>query len=179
MVLIAALAACVAQAEWETWTSEEGNFSVSAPGVLVETVAKSSPQVGDIESHVLTLDSGAFHYTVAYFDNPIPGIARANPLGALEGELRRALEQEDARLVAKHDIALDFVPGIAFRGEILTGGERKTAGLVYGEVYLADARLYRLTVVAPRYQMEQADPDRFFDSFRWLDMGAPTDDLDH
>lgn len=169
MLSIIVLGACTAgRTEWQTFTSKAGNFSVSMPGVPLESVTISQLQVGRTESHVFTLHHGAYGYAFAYTAYPIPGAADANPLGALEGEMRRTLDSVGATLITQHDIFLDDALGIAFQGKFMGGRDFDTPGMVYGRVYLLNARLYQLMVVAAKDQVRTAEPERFLASFRWL-----------
>jgi hypothetical protein len=169
LLLAMLFAACRAeQPEWVTYNSEGGNFSVTVPGVMQETINDSDTPLGMIKVHVFTLHRGPYGYSVAYTDYPVPHAAEANPLGALEGGMRRTLDSVNATLLAKKDVALDFVPGIAFQGEFLGGKDLDTAAVVFGRVYLRETRLYQLTVVARKDQVEAAQPEKFLTSFQWL-----------
>jgi hypothetical protein len=172
VLLLASSTACSMRApEWEISLVEAGNFRVNAPGHLQESLTAGPVRVGDTQSHVFTLHKGAYGYAVAYIDYPVAQLAQANPPDPLEAGMQRTLDSVNATLLAKQDISLDDVPGIDFRGEFLGGTEFTTPGLVFGRVYLRETRLFQLMVVADRERVNEAQPERFLDSFGWLDFG--------
>lgn len=168
IVLTLLLAACgVQEQEWITFTSDAGNFSVHVPVPMQESVNVTDTPLGPIEAHVFTLQRGAYHYSIAYTDYPVPHLAEANPVGAVEGGVVRILESLGATMSSKRDIWLDDAFGIQFRGKFPKGRD-SPAGVVAGRVYLDQTRLYQLVVVARTEPVETANPQKFFDSFRWL-----------
>ena len=169
IVLIALLAACsVPKDEWVTFTSAAGNFSVRVPGAMQESVNVTGTPLGPIEAHVFTLQHGAYHYSITYTDYPVPHLAEANPVGAVEGEVLQTLEALGATISNKRDIFLDDAFGIQFRGTLPSVGDSDGGGVVAGRVYLNKTRPYQLVVVARTAQVDTATPQKFFDSFQWL-----------
>jgi hypothetical protein len=135
------------------------------PGDLVESTTTTETPLGPIRTNRFTLHRGAFLYSVVYIDSPIPGLARANELGALEGALGRIIELHNAELVSKRDVLLDSAPGIEFRGKFAAAKDADSFHLLYGRVYLFDARLYQITVVTDNTNL--AEPTRFLNSFQF------------
>lgn len=170
LLLLTWLAACgAADPEWLALTSEQGNFSVHAPGLMQESVQVTATPLGPIAAHTFALERDTYRFTVGYVDYPVPGTAEANPDGALAGEVARALEPLGATLVTKKDIVLDSASGIEFRAELFREQSHDTAEVVvYGRVYLLDARRYKLMVVADADQVKTANPQRFLSSFHWI-----------
>lgn len=169
VILGALLAACgLSSAEWKTFRSEGGDFTISAPDTLQESATLSDLQVGQIETHIFTLDHGKDFYLVGYVDYPIPGIAQANPMGQLDGQVLTILEANNATLVAQKDIMLDDVPGIEFRAKLPGRDDSLPVRMVYGRVYLLDARVYQLLLVAGNDRVAAANSQKFLASFHWI-----------
>jgi hypothetical protein len=134
---------------------------------MVETVTRTETPIGQIDLHSFTLERERYSYYIAYVDYPIPGITYANPVGALEGHLRQALDSHNATLVTKRDMLSGSAIGIEFTAVVFSGSEFVTSSAVFGRVYLVGARLYQIIVVAPT-NAEGANSRKFLASFQWI-----------
>lgn len=173
IMLVLLFSACgAAQDEWPTSHYAVGNFSISAPGVLEETGSTITTPLGPIRIHTFRLEREASIYELVYTDYPVPHLAEANEIGALEGEMGRALEAVGAKLLIQRDIWHGGALGIEFRGDFRDENPNSTR-VVYGRVYLFETRLYRLTVITDRETAKTDRAERFLKSFQIVLPPAP------
>ncbi len=172
-LLLAALAlllsACSsAPAEWKTYTSTGGNFSVLAPDTFHETTQSVPSGPVNVDMHLFSLTRGSEVFMMLYADYPADLIQNADPDALLEGGVSGALNSLSATLVSKTDIQLSDALGKEFVGDVPAGKTLANGGQFKARAYLVHARVYALFVAAPKGKDPLADADKFLNSFKLL-----------
>ncbi len=157
-----------APAEWKTYSSTGGNFSVLAPDTLQETTQSVPSGSINVDMHLFTLQKGSEVFMLLYADYPADLIQAADADTLLEGGVSGALNSMGATLVNKSDIKLADAPGKEFVGDIPAGKTLASGGQFKARAYLVQARLYAMIVAAPKGQDATADADKFLNSFKLI-----------
>lgn len=174
MILVAAailfvLSACASPtAQWQTYSSQEGGFSILAPGTFKEQVQSTDTAAGKMELHQLTLDQGTVGYFVMYADFPEALIQLSDPKALLQDGVEGAAKAMNAMLTVNKDITLDGVPGKEFQGEIALGGVFAKGGIFKARAFLSKNRLYQIYAAAEQDKVQAAEVDKYLASFKFL-----------
>ena len=143
------------QPHWQEFSSQEGKFTVLMPGepkVKSQTLANT-----EVVLHMFTADRGYSAYMSSYFDLT-PSSVPADTLldRARDGSIRKM----EGNLLSEEKITLNGYPGREYKSTA------RGDNFVDSRIYLADARLYMLSVV--HKDRENSDTPRFFNSFKIL-----------
>lgn len=152
-------------AQWVSFKSDKGGFSVSVPKELTEKVQTLDTAAGPIENHLFstTMDSGAVNYSVSYIDLPkgVEGMPANLLLEAIAGGITG-----DARVkvLSERVIKLDDYTG----REIKVESQNKS--IVNHRAYIVKQRIYQIAVEVPTASETKMAPDieRFLSSFKLL-----------
>lgn len=152
------------EGEWQTFTSEEGRFSILMPGTPKEATQSSETANGTFTIHAFTASdpNKGPEYTASYLEYPtsVEGSDFSQMLaGALKGMVG------NNTLVDQKTGTVQGVPSI--EGEYETGGTNYT---FYKAVIYKD-RLYQLFVATSTAAKDEYRDEarKFFDSFQLLD----------
>ncbi len=167
LVVASLLSACGGgPAEWKSFSSDTGGFSVSVPGTFKESTQSVSTALGSIDMHIFMLDQGNVAYMVSYADYPEEFVKQADANVILDGARDGSLKNVSATLDTKQDITLDGSPGREFTGTVPDSQSMPGGGSVKSRIYLAKSRLYQLLVMTAKGKEAAADPDQFMASFK-------------
>jgi hypothetical protein len=142
---------------WQTFTSQDGAFSVELPGKPL--VGSQSVPVGaeTMEVHTFSLSSDKESYTMTYSDFPAAAL-QAGAVAVLEGALKGASGQ--GTLLNQESITVDGNPGI--QGEFEVPG----TGYSWYKAVIVEQRMYQLIVIAQNKDVTAQEARRFLDSFK-------------
>jgi hypothetical protein len=141
---------------WQTFTSQGGNFSVELPGKPQEGSQSIPVGTDTMELHTFSLGMQKESYTMTYSDYPA-SIMQTSASKLLEGALTGVLGQ--GTLVDKKSITVDGNPGIQAEFEVPGTGYSWYKTVIVGE------RMYQLIVIAQDKDATAQDAQRFLDSF--------------
>lgn len=148
---IAAQAVMLTQSNWQQFSSAEGNFTVSLPGVPTEQSEKDDD--GSVANN-FTVVNGDTVYLVTYSDL-VGEVNRVNPVEIFDAVCEGYTADGD-KLVNKREIELDGHPGRIVELNTTDGMVGKAS------MYLVGNRLYQLIVISPNAEEGQ----KFFESFQ-------------
>lgn len=152
---------------WQEFTSQQGQFSVSMPGEPTEEIEPASDRNGNTESgsFLLELQGDTLGYGVFYKNLPnAPNSSDAAQLKEFFDGFRDDFVQNgvlEGNLIQERDISLENYLG---RELEVTGSE----GFIKMRVYLVEKRLYLLLAASQTKEAFPQDGDRFFNSFKLL-----------
>ena len=166
--LIALVPVAIAgEAEWRTFTSTAGGFSVLMLRIPTFTATTDHTVVGAIIENLYTLNSSEASYSVEYSD--LPGVATFfysdDSLydDAKEGLLKRT----GGKLISYYGIEQAGIKGKEIHCEIPASGKQPSRKEI-ARFLLKDKRLYVLNITIPAGKDDQALISRYLDSFRLL-----------
>lgn len=145
------------QGAWETFTSEDGRFSVLMPGAPQPNEKTADSPNGPYTTHLFMARAEPRIYLVGWVDYaPAFNFGVQAELEANRDNLVKSLK---AQLTGEtKTIKLGQHPGIEFTAET----EQIT---LRSRVYIVGRRPYQLIAVRPRGAEQSAEDVRFFDSF--------------
>ncbi len=155
------------EAEWNTFTSQEGDFSVLMPAIPTFAATTDHTVVGSVIENLYTLNTSGASYSVEYSD--LPGVATFFESDdslyddAKEGMLKRT----GGKLISYFGIEQVGIKGKEIECEIPAKGklpiQRERARFL-----LKDKRLYVLNVTIANGKKDDPLFSRYLDSFRLL-----------
>jgi hypothetical protein len=161
LVVLVALLACK-KAEFKTFTSQDGGFSVLMPGEPKEESKTTQTASGPIQFKMFSVElgSGSIAYIVAYNDYPQALIDRSNPATILDGAMEGAAGGSKSNITSKTDVLLGGHPGREFTAKLAGGFDYAS------RVFLVKERLYQVNVVCEPGKVSADDKRKFFESFK-------------
>jgi hypothetical protein len=145
--------------EWKTFTSTDGRYSISMPGVATETAQTAASPLGAVTMHIASVDRKGTPFVVMYNDL-LPG-ANTTPEVVLDGQRDGSMSTfPDAKIISDLEITIDAHPGRALMLDVPS-----LNGKHLSRTYLVDKRLYTL-VTMELGAGDAAAAATFFDSFR-------------
>lgn len=163
-------AAATAGPTWQTFSSDEGAFSVLMPETPDEQIQTAPSQAGPFELHVFTATDETSNsvYMVTYNDYPQVVLQDTDIETVLDNGRDGGLANMQAQLVSEQSISLDGYPGrhivFAIPDTRIPGG-----GAGVSRLYLVRHRFYQLLALGPKGQAAPADAEQFLNSFRLLE----------
>jgi hypothetical protein len=151
LTTLALLARPVAAGEWQTFSSQEGCFTILLPATPLEKATANGCQ--------LEVASSGWFFRVLYLDyGKAPSPVDAEK--CLDETVAKTLPQTNAELLTKKKVSLGEHSG----REILV----KFDGISHLRMraFMVSNRLYMVLLSGPREQVTSAEADRFFDSFQ-------------
>ena len=155
------------EAEWRTFTSTKGDFTVLMPGTPTFTATTDHTVVGDVMENLYSLNTPAALFSAEYSD--LPGVATFfesdNSLydDAKEGLLKRT----EGKLISYFGIEQGGIKGKEVECEIPAVG-KLPARKLRARFLLKDKRLYVLSITIPGGKKDDPLFPRYLDSFRLL-----------
>gem|GEM_PF-1987641 len=159
-----------AQAKWATFTSKEGNFSVSLPGnpeaSTVNATLGGSPVAMSLVRVAFAPDR---QYAVRFADLPAASIAVRDPKQGLDQARDALLKEVGGKVVSERRAGLGRYAGrhveAVGTGKVPRGGTPLPAGTrVQVRLFLVKNRLFEVIRTVPKG--DNGDPAPFFDSFK-------------
>ena len=151
-----AVAQSVTQSQWQEFSSTEGKFVVTMPGV---PKLKSETFSDRLVNHTLKFAKGKELYLVRYFDID-SALTPTDIKLTLNSMVATFVVGANAKLVEERDISINDYPGKEFEFEAIT--PEQPPGI--GQVFIVDHRIYGIVVTTP----EPENAQRFIESFRLL-----------
>jgi hypothetical protein len=143
--------------ELKEFSSKEGGFTVLLPGTPSASVQKSK----DLVNHIFVLDRKPTAYLVAYLIDSKLSKAGADDIARTLEKARKSVEVGfKGKLLSEKKITLDKHPGIEFQLEA------PAAGIYRSRAFVANDRLYQVTVLGPKDVVTSAEADKILDSFK-------------
>jgi hypothetical protein len=150
-----------AEADWQEFTSTDGNFAVLMPGSPTYEKKSQPTAMGPIDMHMFTIETRQNAYIVMYSDYP-EMILKAPADKVLDGGRDGAVANTKGKLVSDQSLSLDGFPGREFVIEI------PGKGLMKLRAYLVRQRLFQVMAVGTEEKIEHEDTARYLTSFRLL-----------
>ncbi|HXH28119.1 MAG TPA: hypothetical protein VNL37_03675 [Candidatus Polarisedimenticolia bacterium] len=157
------LAAVAAGAGWNEFVSREGRFAIRMPGAPVRHSQTVDSDAGPIDMHMFSAEEGGMVYFVAYSDYPAGQIDAASARLFLDGARDGAIRNIKGTLLAETAIKQDRFPGRELKIASADGSM-----VIRARLFMIDARLLQVMVIAPAASLNDATIDRFFESLRLL-----------
>lgn len=147
--------------DWQLFTSAQGGFSIDMPG---QPEASTQPSSGGATSYVFSASKDGRSYMASYTDLPASA-SGFTPKQLLDSTRDGAATSSGGELVEEQEITLGQYPGRDFtlNVELLKNSIRQRA-------FLVGPRLYQIVTTGPGDDVNSADADRFFNSFRLAGM---------
>jgi hypothetical protein len=143
---------------WKVFTSQEGDFSVLAPGVPVEKTENSNLRV----LHKFFFQTGETNsaYSVVYGDVP----KDKRNINQIYDDVRNTVVGKYGRLLQEKPITISGFSGREIKVEIDNGD-----GFVVERFFLGKERFYQELVVGPKQEQSSTNIENFLNSFSLLD----------
>ncbi|HLO52062.1 MAG TPA: hypothetical protein VK211_26905 [Kamptonema sp.] len=150
------IAQSVTQSQWQEFSSPEGKFVVTMPGI---PKLKSENFSGRVLNHTLKFAKGKELYLVRYFD--VDSVLTPTDIKlTLNSVVATFVVGANSKLIEERDISINNYPGKEFEFESLT--PEQPPGI--GQVFIVDRRIYGIVVTTP----EPDNAQKFIQSFRLL-----------
>jgi hypothetical protein len=159
---ILALTAGCHKTEWQTFSPENGNFSILMPGTPEDKSHTRKTPAGEVTSHLYIFSDEHGTYAVSYLDRPA-----ATTGDAAEKWLDRMRDAEvkssGGELLASSDLKLGNTwPGREIRVTVKQGDGKH---VMRDRIYVVKDRMYQVMAVVPEDEITSADTEKFMDSF--------------
>jgi|GEM_PF-1351105 len=161
------------QAEEETFikenpfTSEEGYFSISFPGMPTESSQEISTELGPITIFLYTYEYRNGVYLASYLDYPGEIIEQSDPYDILDAAQSGAVGNVNGQLISSKDIDIATYPGKEIVFNIPKSERMPPGGIGKARFYLVDNRLYQIMSIQGGSKLSAAT-NQFLDSFELL-----------
>ncbi len=159
-------------AQWQTFVSEKGKFSIHAPGGFVEKVNTVDTPIGETSYHTFLLqtsdeDADNLVYMVSYCDYP-EGSIHSDSTELLqeffEVTVESALKSVNGKLFYSAPIKFGDYPGVMWRIDYNNG-----EATIKTRSYLVGNRYYALQTVSLKDKGLNPSIDKFMDSFTLIE----------
>jgi hypothetical protein len=160
-------------AEWQTFTSTKGNFTISMPGMpKEESETQDGGLAGQIGLAMFVFEDIDRAFGVMYSDFPADLISLIDLEVMLDSTLNRMpsyaakvfSNKKAGNLTSKKSISYENrFPGRHFRLESSDGSL-----IITGRLYVMNARLYMLFIGMNYTSFSEADTNKFLDSFKLI-----------
>lgn len=161
VVFTVACLSCAREADWCTFSSPEGGFSVEAPGVLEKKVAMMETMIGPVSFTAYVLEEDRILYMAGYCDWPDSLVERKAAGDLLTFAIEGAINNLKGKVTRNTEIAMGTSPGRELIVDLVTMNQEHTI-----RVYLVGNRMYQLSVVIPKRDEFKQHRSRFLGSFR-------------
>jgi hypothetical protein len=145
---------------WKEFRSKDAGFSVSMPGVPVVEIKSTDSPLGPLDFHLFTFEREDCVYLVGYTDYPDSFIENSSQDSLLDIACFGAVANLGGKSVENKEMFLDGYPGRSIK--IVQKESRSTYNT---RLYLAENRLYQVTVLTMKGRKFCEDDKKFMDSF--------------
>lgn len=170
-VALAGLTAC-GEITWETFTSEQGGFSVQMPGTPKEETQSMDVGVSTMTLYLYTIQSGSSVYVASYAEIPEELLQFLDPETMLPLVAESAFGGIGGAIDDQREITLGEYTGLEATGTATFEGIEAT---IRGRFFIVDNKLYQLFAAVPSGQSTD-DVDTFLNSFSLLEAEAHSQD---
>jgi hypothetical protein len=157
--------------EWQTFSSEEGGFTLLLPGKPKEQRQPGSTAAGSMDAIMYITEVGGTAFGAGYSDFP-GSAANADPQAVLEGARDGAAKNINGTVVAEKPIERAGHPGLEIAVEMPAGAAVPGGAMYRGRIFLVGNRLYQVIYVALKKDDHPDEYQKLFDSFQ-LDNPPP------
>jgi hypothetical protein len=158
-------------ADWQTFTSTSGKFSLSLPAAPRQQELPVSTEVGTIEAIMYTTEVDGVAYAAGYSDFP-GAVSTVDPQKVLAGSRDGAAQNVKGRVTQEKPIDINGHPGLEITIEIPASASVSGGATYHARLYLVGNRLYQIIHVAPKSAARAGDYRRLFYSFQLIDPPA-------
>ncbi len=149
-------------ADWVSYSSPDGRFSIGMPKTPVEDVKDVESVVGTLKLHSFPSTSATAHFLVSYGDYPTEPAAD-NREAILDGVRGGVIKGSEGQLISETKITLDGYPGRQFTAKRMLDGSE----IIFNwRIYLVGRRLYQLAAVVNKNNSNSPEIQKFLNSFR-------------
>jgi hypothetical protein len=148
------------------FTSREGGFSVQVPGEMKETVKNVKSPGGKNEVQRTYTYAPSPNTVYLLLDRDMAALKKADAetvAKALDNSRKAAEQALKGKLLGEKKVTLGKHPGLEFQIE------SAQLGVYRSRVYIADGRMYQITVMGPRDVVTSKTADDYLQSFKLLD----------
>jgi hypothetical protein len=137
---------------WKEFSSAEGKFSISLPGVPQAEVRTMDTPIGKLTTHSFTLQTDLGVYFISYTDFPVSPTTPAEKKAALDSASNQALKERGVRLIVENDVSMAGVVG----RELLV---EKSNWIMRARYFFVQARAYQIIfTTAPNAAFKSGKP---------------------
>jgi hypothetical protein len=149
-------------AEWKTFASAKGGFSVVLPAEPSEQVQSVKTPAGTVDVILYLVDGkkDAASYVVGYSEFPEKALQTGTSEKRLDNARDGAVQSAKGKLKEEKKILLGAYPG---RDLVI---ESETRGVVRTRIYAVRNRLYQTMIIGPKKAVDSSDAGVFLDSFK-------------
>lgn len=163
LVFLSACGGDKEEADWKTFESTEGKFSILFLKDPEEQTESVPTVIGTLETKFYMVETKDMAFSVNFVDYPAEIIQSGDVKMMLDGGVQGAVSNVDGTLLEQKDISLDGHPGREMRAEAKLEGDDV---IFKARIYLVENRLYMIQVVSLKSKASSADVDKFLDSFQ-------------
>ncbi len=153
-----AVEAYTVDASWVSLTSDDGGFSIRAPGYPLPSTSGSVLDGG--RAHFYELNKPGVNFGVGYADSYVVGMT---PEQQLDAWRNNAVGSLHGTLLSERTVSMDGYPGRHVTVRMPDG-----KGVLHGRVFQADYRLYLIMAITANAKPSR-EATRFLDSFRLVE----------
>ncbi len=161
LLVMALLMAGCGQSRWTEYRSNKGGYSVEMPHAPKESSDKIPTDVGTITFHMALSEGRTWGFASAYADFPDWTVDKKDAKELLHGARDGALRNIGGKLEKESWIELEGHPGIEL---VFSAPSQKIKAKA--RIYLVKNRLYQVLGGQTEDAYDEAELDRFLDSFR-------------
>ena len=140
--------------DWLSFSTYEGGFSIESPDNFTKKVIVVKSVIGPLKFKVYLLEMDRIVYLVGYSDYPDSVVQAKTPDELLGYAGEEAIRNLKGNVMRESKISLGKHPGREVIIEIPGVNNEHRLRL-----FLVGTRLYQLSVLTPKDQLEQSDPD--------------------
>jgi hypothetical protein len=160
LILVFVLLSSVSADNWQSYTIENGNFTIEFPGEPNEQTKKVATEFGNLDMNILVYSDKDLSYTVTYTDYPSSVLSTVNIDTFLINARKGAVKNTNGILLQDMIINYETYPGREVRIAIMKG-----QAVIRIKYFLVGNRLYQVLAALPPAEEHTETTKRFFDSF--------------
>jgi hypothetical protein len=157
------LSCCTREADWLSFSTYEGGFTIEAPDVLEEQIAAMNTLMGSLQFNAYVVEKDMVVYMVGYCDYPDTVIKAGSPDRLLDFAIEGAISSLKGKVIHKVPINLGEYYGRELVIDQVTTNQEHTI-----RIYLVGNRMYQLSVVIPKRDEYKQNRERFLGAFKLL-----------
>ena len=147
-------------AEWKTYTSRDGKFTILLPGEPTTGYRPIDMDSPNSVTYVINLQTPSAAYIIAYFDLPAAPSDSAKIKKTIDDTRDRIVKMYSLKLESESDIESTSYPGSALKMKTPDGKE------FLSRIFLVSRRVYHISIVLLSKEGESSNMTRYFDSFK-------------
>jgi hypothetical protein len=166
------LAACGgASATPQPFISKAGKFMVTFPGLPTESIQNTPGELGDITTHLLSYSQGNKVYDVSYTDYPEEYTPSLDAEKIVKNARDSAVEKLNGSVDSEKQFSVDNSSGLEF---MITARDPENQPVTLkARMFMVGNLFYQVWAMAPKDQANEAEMNRFLDSFKLIEIKQP------